>query len=274
MTTTALDDRPDLRRGAPPTTVTAPAVEMRPKPAPARFALDANDFWTQVLLVAIGSAVVVAQRADGKRVNVVIYACGAAVVLVAAAVAHLRHRATTERPPRTSTSEAVRAWAVRRAVPAVLVAAPLVALLLGLLGVVAEPVHGYAYLAAAFVALPAFVAWRRARADDEDEPVRLLHRYALYAAIPYVVFTIVRLPAFYVWDFVYWGPWYVFGGAPIGETGTTTSGLVAGACLYSLQGWALSMAYYVLFRRRSLLNALLYLFVFVSSLYSLCSPSC
>src|SRR5439155_22291469 len=39
----------------------------------------------------------------------------------------------------------------------------------------------------------------------------------LYALFPYVVFSVVRIPAFYLFDFPYWAPWYTFGNGATGE---------------------------------------------------------
>ncbi len=74
-------------------------------------------------------------------------------------------------------------WVVKRGVLLVLVTAPLDSLFLGVLRIT-PPRMGYLYLLLASIALPAFVAWRRARSTDPDEPAQHFHRYALYSLVP------------------------------------------------------------------------------------------
>src|SRR5439155_1205488 len=145
---------------------------------------------------------------------------------------------------------------------------PVTALLLGLLRIVPNRL-GYLPLLLAFLALPVWVVWRGTVSKDPDEPVHQLHRYALF---PYVVFSVVRIPAFYLFAFPYWAPWYLFGNGATGEPVGFASSLVPGAVLYSLQGYSLAMGFYVLFRRHSLLNATLYFGLFIASLYSFVFP--
>jgi hypothetical protein len=77
---------------------------------------------------------------------------------------------------------------------------------------------------------------------------------------------------FYVFDAVYWAPWQTFGFGSTGNPVGFWPSLIAGATCYSLQGFALSMGFYVLFKRHNVLNALLYYFVFISSLYAFVFP--
>ena len=131
---------------------------------------------------------------------------------------------------------------------------------------------GYLAIMLAFLATPAWVAWRRSVSTDPTEPAFHLHRYALYALFPYVVFSVVRIPMFYLFDAVYWAPWQTFGFGSTGNPVGFWPSLISGAACYSLQGFALSMGFYTLFKRHNLLNALLYFFVFISSLYAFVFP--
>lgn len=162
-------------------------------------------------------------------------------------------------------------WARERGVLFVLLLSPVGALFLGLLRLVPTRV-GYLAIMLAFLATPAWVAWRRSVSTDPTEPAFRLHRYALYALFPYVVFSVVRIPMFYVFDAVYWAPWQTFGFGSTGNPVGFWPSLIAGAACYSLQGFGLSMGFYVLFKRHNLLNALLYYFVFISSLYAFVFP--
>ena len=162
-------------------------------------------------------------------------------------------------------------WLRERGVLFALLLSPVGALFLGLLRLVPTRV-GYLAIMLAFLATPAWVAWRRSVSTDLTEPAFHLHRYALYALFPYVVFSVVRIPMFYVFDAVYWAPWQTFGFGSTGNPVGFWPSLIAGATCYSLQGFALSMGFFVLFKRHNVLNALLYYFVFISSLYAFVFP--
>lgn len=165
----------------------------------------------------------------------------------------------------------MRRWVAERGILFLLLMSPVGALFLGLLRLVPTRV-GYLAIMLAFLATPAWVAWRRSVSTDSTEPAFHLHRYALYALFPYVVFSVVRIPMFYLFDAVYWAPWQTFGFGSTGNPVGFWPSLIAGATCYSLQGFALSMGFYTLFKRHNLLNALLYYFVFISSLYAFVFP--
>jgi hypothetical protein len=166
---------------------------------------------------------------------------------------------------------AFRRWMLERGVLFLLLLSPVGALFLGLARLVPTRV-GYLCILLTFLATPAWVAWRRSTSTDTSEPAFHLHRYALYALFPYVVFSVVRIPMFYEWGMVYWGPWQTFGVGSTGNPAGFWPSLLAGAACYSLQGFALSMGFYTLFKRHNILNALLYYFVFISSLYAFVFP--
>lgn len=162
-------------------------------------------------------------------------------------------------------------WLLKRGILFVLLMSPIAALFVGVLRLVPTRI-GYLILLVAFLATPVWVVWRRSVSTDPTEPVFNVHRYALYALFPYVVFSVVRIPTFYLFDMVYWAPWQTFGFGATGNPVGFYPSLLTGAALYSLQGFALSMGFYTLFKRHSVLNAMLYYFVFISSLYSFIFP--
>ena len=162
-------------------------------------------------------------------------------------------------------------WVVKRGVLLVLVTAPLDSLFLGVLRIT-PPRMGCLYLLLASIALAAWVAWRQALSTDPDEPARHFHRYALYSLVPVAVFSLVRIPALSLTRFVFWMPWYGFGVGATGQPPGTIGSLLPGAMLYLLQGWSLGMVYYVLFKRHTLLNAMLLYTGFIASLYSFIFP--
>lgn len=121
---------------------------------------------------------------------------------------------------------------------------------------------------ASFVAVPIWISYRKEVSTDPEEPVHHLHKYALWALVPAAMFSVSRIPLHYLLGIIYWHPWYDFGNA---LTGTSLSGqdtLFVGGLLNALQGWAMGLGFYILFRRHSLMNVLLYIAVWVSGLYS------
>src|SRR5207302_4752695 len=86
---------------------------------------------------------------------------------------------------------------------------------------------------ASFAAMPIWIAFRKSRSDDPDEPVHHLHRFALYALVPMAAFTVARFPTHFLWGMAYWHPWYDFGHALTGEPINQISSLIPGSLLYS-----------------------------------------
>jgi hypothetical protein len=123
-----------------------------------------------------------------------------------------------------------------------------------------------------FAVLPLWIGYRRSASRDPDEPVHHLHQYLKWAVLPYVVFSVVRILPFYLFGINYWGVWYNFGAQLTGEKPGTLPALLAGMAMYTIQGIALNTSFFVLFRRHSLLNALLYIGVWFSSLFNFVFP--
>jgi hypothetical protein len=86
------------------------------------------------------------------------------------------------------------------------------------------------------------------------------------------MFSIIRIPAHFLFGTVYWQLWYGFGAQLTGQPPGQLSSLAAGMVLYSIQGLGLAMSYYVLFTRHSLLNAVLFMGVFLPALFSYVFP--
>jgi len=118
------------------------------------------------------------------------------------------------------------------------------------------------------ILLPVWILYRRRVSDDPDEPANRFARIALSAVFPVIVFDLARIPMHYALGNVFWGTWFDFGNSLTGQPPSHWSSLAAGTLLHIFQGYVLALGYYILFRRATLLSALLYLFVGLSALYS------
>ena len=167
----------------------------------------------------------------------------------------------------------VRRWVLERGILYALLEAPILATISGIFYRVVPYRYALITILFAFMALPFWVSYRKQVSINREEPVHHLHKYTLYSLIPGAMFTVARIPTHFLWGLIYWHPWYDFGseltGAPIGQYGS----LFPGALLNALQGWSIAMGFYVLFRRHSLINAVLYIGIYDSSLYSYVFPT-
>jgi len=173
----------------------------------------------------------------------------------------------------SSTARSFRGWVLERGILYGLLETPIVAVLAGIFYRVIPYRYALISVLLAFMALPFWISYRKTTATDPVDPVHHLHRYAIYSLLPGAIFTVARIPTHFLWGLIYWHPWYDFGaeltGAPLGQYGS----LLPGAFLNALQGWSIAMGFYVLFRRHSLINAILYIGVWDSSLYSYVFPT-
>ena len=173
----------------------------------------------------------------------------------------------------SATSRSFRGWLLERGILYGLLETPILAIMGGIFYRLIPYRYALISVLLAFMAFPLWVSYRKAIATDPSDPVHHLPRYAIYSLLPGAIFTVARIPTHFLWGLVYWHPWYDFGseltGAPIGQYGS----LFPGAFLNALQGWSIAMGFYVLFRRHSLINAILYIGVWDSSLYSYVFPT-
>ncbi len=175
-------------------------------------------------------------------------------------------------PAPPSRVAALRTWVVQRGVLFMLLTTPMLALFGGfLLRYTTLPVSTLLVFGS-FALLPLWISYRRSVSRDPDEPVHHIHQYLKWAVLPYVTFSVVRILPFYLFSINYWGVWYNFGAQLTGERPGTLPALIAGMAMYTIQGIALNTSFFVLFRRHSLLNALLYIGVWFSSLFNFVFP--
>jgi hypothetical protein len=163
----------------------------------------------------------------------------------------------------------LRQWVLERGVLYALTQTPILAIIAGTPFMSVVP-YTFAVLPmfAAFVMLPMWIAYRKKVSTNPDEPVHHLHKYALWALAPAAMFTVVRIPLFYLMGIIYWHPWYDFGNALTGAGIVGQHTLATGGLMNAIQGWAMGLGFYILFKKHSLINVLLYICVWISGLYS------
>jgi hypothetical protein len=168
-----------------------------------------------------------------------------------------------------SLGHTLRQWALERGVLYALLQTPILAIIGGTPFMSIVP-YTFAVLPmfAAFVLLPMWIVYRKRVSTNPDEPVHHLHKYALWSLAPAAMFTVVRIPLFYLMGIIYWHPWYDFGNALTGAGITGQDTLAIGGMMNAIQGWSMGMGFYLLFKRHSLINVLLYITVWISALYS------
>src|SRR5438093_1418921 len=79
--------------------------------------------------------------------------------------------------------------------------------------------------------------------------------------------------ALLAFGFAYWHPWYDFGTELTHLVPHHFPSLFAGAALYTMDGLVLTIGYYVLFQKHSLVNAILYICLYISSIYCFTFPA-
>ena len=170
--------------------------------------------------------------------------------------------------PRSDLVAPLRQWVLERGVLYALTQTPILAII----GGVFYHILPYQYLVLAMltslVLLPIWISYRKRVSTNPDEPVHHLHKYAVWALPAAAMFTVSRIPLHYAIGIIYWHPWYDFGTALTGGSLSSPVTLFIGGALNLLQGWAMGTGFYILFKRFSLMNVILYISVWISSLYS------
>jgi hypothetical protein len=170
--------------------------------------------------------------------------------------------------PRSDLVAPLRQWVLERGILYALTQTPILAII----GGVFYHVLPYQYLVlaifASLVMLPVWISYRKRVSTNPDEPVHHLHKYAVWALPAAGMFTVSRIPLHYTIGIIYWHPWYDFGSALTGGSLSSPVTLFIGGVLNLLQGWAMGTGFYILFKRFSLMNVILYISVWISSLYS------
>src|SRR3954469_18511608 len=168
---------------------------------------------------------------------------------------------------------ALKDWIAKRGVLYALTQTPLLAIMVGFFFRLPSYSVMIISVLLAFAVLPVWVIHRKTVSQDPTEPVHHFAKYALWALLTFPVFSLVRIPTHYLMGMVYWHPWYDFGSSLTGLPINQFSSLGPGAFLYSLQGYTVALGFYILFQRRTLLNSVLYVCVFDSSIYSFIFPA-
>jgi hypothetical protein len=178
------------------------------------------------------------------------------------------------RPVRQNLIGVLREWFVKRGFLYLLLSAPMISMFPGYFFRWTSLAAATAYtVIVAFVVLPAWVLYRKAHSQDPSEPVHYLPRYALWALVPYVVYDLARVLANLVVGAVYWDRYYDYGAAFTGTPGNQWNNLVMGTLMHAVQGYTLALGFYVLYKRHTLLNALAYVWVMLSTIYITVYPT-
>lgn len=164
-------------------------------------------------------------------------------------------------------------WIQKRGFLYLLIQTPLLAIIFGYFFKLAPFSVLILVVILAFCVVPAWVVHRKTVSQDPDEPVHYLAKFALWAIPTFPIFSLVRIPTHYLWQMTYWHPWYEFAARLTGIPSNQFSSLALGGFLNAIQGFALTMGFYILFKKRSLLNAMLYIVVFDCSIYSFIFPA-
>jgi uncharacterized protein len=163
----------------------------------------------------------------------------------------------------------LREWLLKRGVLYVLTQAPMVSFLAGYLWRwTSFATATVISLGSALLLLPVWIRFRRSRSNDPQEPVFRLAQYAAFALVPVAIYDLVRIPNFYLLGNAYWDRWFDFGSQLTGGPSEAMSSLVLGTLVHYLQGYVLGLGFYILFDSPSLRNAMAYLWVFLSVVYS------
>lgn len=181
---------------------------------------------------------------------------------------------TSEAPAGRDVVAVFKDWLLKRGILFLLISTPMISLFPGFFFKWTNFAAATAYtVIIAFAVLPAWVVYRKSRSTDPDEPVHHLHRYALWALVPYVVYNLARIPTHYALGIVFWDHWYDYGseltGVPVDQWGS----LIPGTLLHSLQGYVLGLGFFILYKRHSLLNALCYVWLLLSTVYTWTFPT-
>lgn len=212
---------------------------------------------------------------EGITANSSIYLAGAISSIVIAILAMqlgARRRPLQGHVPVANTVVALKEFILKRGVLFALVQAPIATFFAGFFfRWTTYPVAVFIVLAS-FMILPAWVSYRKSVSDDPDEPVHHLAPYVICACSAAAAFSLLRIVLHFMWGYIYWSPWFSFGGELSGLPSNSFGALAAGAMLYTMHGITLGMAYFILFKRHTLLNAVLLLTFYLASLYSLLFP--
>jgi len=204
-----------------------------------------NDLFAHLSLVGVASvfiapALVRHSVATGIDTTICIVVAFSTLVLglFAYLVAWLKHT-----PPRFTWRE----WFLQRGIIYALSQAPIAVILFR---GVSFPVATVSALVSVFV-LYVWITYRKRHSARPNEPIHHLHRYTLSALVPAAVFTAARIAT---------------------ATHVALGSDSLHALLYASGGLVLSVGYYVLFERHSLINAVLYVGLYIASIHCFIAP--
>jgi hypothetical protein len=235
--------------------------------------MSASDLVTHLGIIIIALLLIapgVSTRSEAAGIGTTICFLGAGGTAVVAAIAYVFAR---KRGQAAAPRLGIREWIVKRGILYVLTQAPVIGIFCGFFFRIVP--FGTAAIGeiVAFYVLFTWVAHRKGVSIDPDEPVHQLAQYTIWALVPCVAFSLARIPTHLGFGFAYWHPWYDFGSELSGLPSNQYPALLAGALLYTLDGLVLALGYYILFQHRSLTNAIIYIGLYISSIYCFTFPA-
>lgn len=230
-------------------------------------------------LIAFSIAIFYVVR-EGVTANSVIYIAGATSSIIIAILAmrlDARHRALDSvqqatTPRSKADTDGLKDFLLKRGILFALIQAPILTFFAGFFFRWTSYTVAVFIVLGSFMLLPAWISYRIGVSDDPDEPVHHLSVYVICAFSAAAAFSLLRIVLHFIWGYIYWSPWFSFGGELSGLASNTFGALAAGAMLYTMHGITLGLAYFILFKRHTLLNAVLLLTFYLASLYSLLFP--
>jgi hypothetical protein len=222
-------------------------------------------------LLAFSIAISYALR-EGITANSIIYYMGGISSVVIALFAMQMGTQHQDHGQVTSIISGLKDFILKRGILFVLVQAPIMTFFAGFFFRWTSYTAAVFIVLGSFMILPAWISYRQSVSDDPDEPVHHMALYVICACSAAAAFSLLRIVLHFMWGYIYWSPWFSFGSELSGLPSNTFGALGAGAMLYTIHGVTLGMAYFILFKRHTLLNAILLLTFYLASLYSLLFP--
>jgi hypothetical protein len=158
-----------------------------------------------------------------------------------------------------SVKDQVTQWIGFRGLYAVFFFTPQLALTIHWITYTAVPLSAATFYATLIPILVAFMLASLLPGKSGITP-KTLGIYGIWALLAYSLYDWARVPMNLIFGVPFWDHWFDWGASLTGSTGTifTYQNLTAGMMQHILQGWGFSMSYYLLVRRVTFFNAIVF----------------